>query len=224
MPALPPVPKVLQLAFGTLDATNNYLDINRLHFAYTGTAPSSAQLVSFATTVLTAFGSALAPSMISDLTISSLVAADLSSPTSAVASVSASVVGTLTGGPLPAGTALLMSATVARRYRGGHPRSYLPLGDDSKITNSTRWLGAFVTAVNTAWAGFITAVEGAGWTGAGTISPVNVSYYEGFTNLTTPNMRNYNVPKLRVGGPVIDPIVGYIGRARIATIRKRIGH
>lgn len=222
MPALPAVPKVIMLSFGTLDTDSGHTDVNRLHFSYTGTAPSSAQLESFAATVLTAFGAALATHAGDNKTFASLDAADLTSPTSAVASVTGATTGTLTGGAIPASTAFLMSAVVARRYRGGHPRSYLPLGDDSKINNDNTWASAFITAVETAWAGFTTAVEGAGWAGAGTINPCNVSYYEGWTNLTKPSGRNYNVPKLRVGGPVVDAIVSYVGRAALAEIRKRL--
>lgn len=223
MPALPVVPKVVQYTFKIANTDNGYVDVNRLHFSYTGTAPTSAQLASHAATVLTAFGSALAGKMHSNLTISELDCADLSSPTSGVAQVTDSIAGTLTGGPLPAGTCFLMSATITRRYRGGHPRTYLPLGDDTKLADSHTWGSIWAATVDTAWAGFITAVEGAGWTGAGTITPCNVSYYEGYTNLTKPSGKNYNVPKLRVPGPVVDAIVGYVSRLALAEIRKRVG-
>lgn len=222
MPALPSVPKVLQLAIQTELSDDNYKAINRVHFAYTGTAPSPAQLDSFATTVLTAFASALVPSMGNNKSITMVNAIDLSSPTAAVGEASGANIGTLAGLPLSDDDAMVMSATVARRYRGGHPRSYLLVGDSTKLDTGHTWDSTFLAAVQTAWAGFITAVEGAGWAGAGTLSPVNVSYYEGFTNLTSPAGRNYNVPKLRVGGPVVDAITTYVARALLGTQRRRL--
>jgi hypothetical protein len=197
--------------------------INRVHYAYTGTAPTSSELSSFASTVLTAWGSAFAPSLPDIGHFVGLVAIDLSSPTSAVAEVTDSIVGTEAGTALPADVCFVLSATVGRRYRGGHPRSYLPLGVVSDQQNSRTWTAAFITAVETANAGFVTAVEGAGWAGAGTLSPVNVSYYQGFTPVVNPiTLRTRDVPKIRVGGPIVDPIVGYVGRAQFGSQRRRV--
>lgn len=223
MPALPSVPKVIQLAFATHNADGPYVDITRLHFSYTGTAPTPTQLASFATTCLTAWGSALAPSMQANKQLDGLNAIDLSSPTSAVAEVSTILTGALTGDPLPDDAALIMSAKVARRYRGGHPRSYLPVGDSTSLDTGRAWDTTFMGVVLTAWSGFVAAVEAAGWTGAGTIAPVNVSYYQGFTNFTPAGKRAYSAPTLRVGGPVIDAITGYTPRARVGSQRRRIG-
>lgn len=222
MPALPSVPKVVQLAFETQDGDGTPPFINRIHFAYTGTAPTNSELSSFATTVLTAWSSALAPSMSTDKEATGLVAIDLSSPTSAVAEVTGTVSGALTGTKLPADTSFVMSATVGRRYRGGHPRSYLPLGDNTSVSNVRSWSSGFMTAVITAWSGFVTAVEGAGWAGAGTLSPVNVSYYAGYHLVTYPSGRSRDVPTLRVGGPLVDPIVGYVPRAKFGSQRRRL--
>lgn len=223
MPALPAVPKVLQLAFGTENNANSYVDINRIHVSYTGTAPSVGSLNAFATTALTAFAAALAPSTASNKVFASLEAVDLSSPTSSVATVTLGTNGALGGGELPADVALVMSATVARRYRGGHPRSYLPVGDVTKLTSDVEWDSTFMTTVHTAWIAFITAIGGAGWAGAGTVAPVNVSYYSGFHNVTFPSGRVASVPTLRVGGPVVDLITAYVARARVGTQRRRIG-
>lgn len=223
MPALPPVPKVIQLAFGTENVTNNYVDINRLYVSYTGTAPSVGSLNAFAATALAAFATALAPSTGDDKVFASLEAVDLSSPTSAVSTVTGATTGALTGAILPADVAMVMSATVARRYRGGHPRSYLPVGDTTKLDDDATWASAFLTTVHTAWVGFITAVGGSGWSGAGTVAPVNVSYYSGFHNVTFPSGRVASIPSLRVGGPLVDLITAYVARKRLGTQRRRIG-
>lgn len=223
MPALPSVPKVLQLAVQTTKTSVPDLFINRVHYAYTGTAPTSAELSAFASTVLTAWGSAFAPSCPDNTHFVGLVAIDLSSPTAATAEVTDSIVGTEAGLLLPADVCFVLSATVGRRYRGGHPRSYLPFGVQQDLQTPRTWTSAFITAVTTANAGLVTAIEGAGWAGAGTLSPVNVSYYEGFTAVVNPiTLRTRDVPKLRVGGPIVDPITGYVGRAQLGSQRRRV--
>lgn len=222
MPALPAVPKVVQLAVQTHE--NNVPDtfVNKVHYQYTGTAPTPSQLSSFATTVLTAWGSAFAPSMADDKQFVGLVAIDLSSSTAATAQVTDSIAGSLAGTILPAETCFVLSATVSRRYRGGHPRVYLPLGVETSLLTARTWQAAFVTAVDTANAGLVTAIEGAGWAGAGTLSPVNVSYYAGYHLVTYPSGRSRDVPTIRVGGPLVDPITGYVGRSAVGSQRRRM--
>jgi hypothetical protein len=222
MSALPPVPKVVQYTFGIEDHGTNRLNINRLHFSYTGTPPTSAQLSSHAATVLTAFASAVCPSLSSNKTVVSLVTADLSSPSSAMAANIVSTDGALAGPYLPSSTAMILAGQIGRRYRGGHPRIYFPVGVGASITSDHLWDPTFQSTFITAFDGFVTATEGAGWAGAGTIAPCNVSYYQGWTNLTTVGGRNYNVPKLRVPGPVVDAIISFVGRQALAEIRKRL--
>lgn len=223
MPALPAVPKVVQIAVETKALNVSDLFINRVHYEYTGTAPTSGELSSFATTVLTAWGAAFAPSMTDDKTFVGLTAVDLSSSTSAAAEVTDSIAGSLTGNILPADTCFVLSASVARRYRGGHPRVYLPLGATASLLTGRTWQAAFITAVQTANDGLVIAIEGAGWTGAGTLSPVNVSYYAGYHLVTYPSGRSRDVPTLRVGGPVVDAITGYVGRSQLGSQRRRVG-
>jgi hypothetical protein len=222
MPALPAVPGTLQLAYTTTVSGTTHPLVNRIHFHYTGTAPTPAQLLSFATTALTAWSSALSPLCGTDKIFSGLDVIDLSSVTSATAVVTGAVAGVRTGGELPADVAMVLSATIARRYRGGHPRSYLPVGTDTDVDTARLWASSFGAAVLTAWSGFVTAIEGAGWTGAGTIAPVNVSYYAGFTNVVPAGKRAYSVPTLRVGGPLVDLITGYVARLPFGTQRRRL--
>lgn len=223
MVALPAVPSVIQLAFQTTNTDNDYVDVNRIHVHYTGTAPTSGDLTSFATTAITAWASAFCPSMSDDKEVTGLVAIDLTSPTAATAEVVSSTAGALSGAILPADVCFVMAETVARRFRGGHPRMYLPLGDETKLVDSGHWTAAFITAVELANEGLVVAMAGAGWAGAGTILPVSVSYYEGSHLVTYPSGRHRDVPTLRGGGPVVDQITNYVGRAKLGTQRRRLG-
>lgn len=222
MPALPAVSAVLQLAVETSNTDSSHPIINRFYVHYTGSAPTAVELTSFATTVLTAYSSALAPSTTADKTFAGLSVIDLSSAMAAQAEVTGSVVGAEAGEMAPLDSCLVLAAKVARRYRGGHPRVYLSVGTPTDFTDGRTWNGGFVTTVVTAWNGFVTALEGAGWAGAGTLSMVNVSYYQGFTLVTYPSLRSRDVPKLRVGGPVWDTIIGYVGRTQIGSQRRRV--
>ena len=46
------------------------------------------------------------------------------------------------------------------------------------------------------------------WAGAGLITPVNVSYFAGYTNEVIVGHRARAIPNLRVGGPVVDTVTG----------------
>jgi hypothetical protein len=130
-------------------------------------------------------------------------------------------VGTRTGATLGAQVAFVISGEIFRRYRGGHPRNYFPFGVDTDSYDARSWHTAFQTDVSEGWGEFVNAVEAAGWTGAGTLTPVNVSYYEGFTNHTYPSGRVRPIPTLR-GTPVIDVIESYIFRPDYETQRRRV--
>jgi hypothetical protein len=212
----------VQVAVETTSAGVTHPFINRFHVHYTGTAPTSVELASFATTVLTAWGAALAGVSGTDRSFTGLEAIDLSTPTSAQAAVTGAVGGTMGGGILPASACVVMAGKVARRYRGGHPRLYLALGDDTVVDTTRLWDTAWLATVLTAWSGFITALEGAGWAGAGTLAPCNVSYYEGYHLVTYPSLRSRDVPLLRVGGPVVDDITSWVTRVPIGSQRRRM--
>jgi hypothetical protein len=54
----------------------------------------------------------------------------------------------------------------------------------------------------------------------GTVTPVNVSFFSGFTNKTFPSGRTRPVPTPRVT-PLIDPIIGSDVNPKVATQRRR---
>jgi hypothetical protein len=117
---------------------------------------------------------------------------------------------------------VVSSYTIQRRYRGGHPRGYWPFGVTTDLQNDVDWTAAFVTACNTGFSTFFTALFAAGWTGAGTLTQVNVSYYDGFTVVVSPTTgRARNVPTLRVS-PVQDTILIVACKVSIGTQRRRI--
>jgi len=199
--------------------------LSRFYLLYAGAAPTVAGLAAMATAIGTAYNSDLAPFANTDVTLDDVTIEDLTSPTSAAATVAAVVAGTRTGDTLSAGTAVLINYSITRRYRGGKPRAYVPFFSASDLAAATAWAGSAVTALETAWATFMAAVFAAAPAGTSISSQVNVSYYDGFTLVTSPTTgRGKNVAKLRTGGPVIDVIRSTAVNIKPASQRRRNLH
>jgi hypothetical protein len=130
-------------------------------------------------------------------------------------------VGTASGTPVPAGVALLQNFTVARRYRGGKPRIYLPVGTSATLQNASTWTSGFVTSMNAAWASASTFIPAAAPSGTTITGQVSVSYYKDFTVFIGSTGRARNISTLRTGGPVIDSITAATVNAKPASQRRR---
>ena len=211
MPALPDVPNVIKFVIeGTLDGVNW---ANIFHWLYSGSAPSNAELGTILSQFATEFGNGGGvlnwDSLAHDqVFLSNSTAEDLTTHSSATAELPLSVNGTLSGGKLPASAAVVMTHSINRRYRGGHPRSYLMLGDTTKLQDSTFWATAFLDSVISWYNGFVAGINGISAGGTTLTSPVSVSYFSGHA------LRSV---------PVIDPITSSFPRQRVCSQRRRLG-
>jgi hypothetical protein len=219
MPPLPAAPKVVRCALsGTTPNGNAWL--TRFFIQYTGTAPTNAQLATFNASIATAYTADL-KAHIDASTLTQIETIDLSSSTSAVAITAESITGSSGGANLPDDLCMVISYEIGRRYRGGHPRGYWRFGDGGQYGDSGHWSAGFITTTNTAFNAFFTALFAAGWTGAGTLTQVNVSYYSGFTVVTNPiTHRARNVPTLRVA-PTVDTVTSIVARSSFGSQRRR---
>jgi hypothetical protein len=218
MPALPVVPGVLKASL--LWTISSDVDARTgLFFSYSGTTPNNAACTAFATTIYNAVG-LYGEDWDEDTSLVGCEVIDLSSVTGGVGEHSATVVGNLTH-PISGASSVLVNYQLARRYRGGRPRSYLPWGDQTTVGNRQTWSGTFVAAVTTHIADVFAHIIGDSSGGATIENHVNVSYYEGFTVQTNPGTgRARNVPTLR-SSPHVDTITGYSISTRIANQRRR---
>ena len=218
MPALPTVPNVLKAKL-KWSVSTDVLVSTTLFFSYSGPAPDNAGALSFATTFATAFA---APETLwdKDTTFLGCEVIDLSSVSGGVGEHDESSVGNLQT-PISGASCVLLNYQIARRYRGGRPRSYFPFGDASVVGNRQTWEGTFIASVESNMAAAFAACIGA-TAGSTTITNhVNVSYYDGFTVVTNPiSGRARNVPKLRTT-PVVDTISSFSVSTRIANQRRR---
>jgi hypothetical protein len=170
---------------------------------------------------VTEWTSLIAPYSDPEFTLTEVLAEDLSSSTGAVGSTAASVVGSRAGTPIPASACALVNLTIQRRYRGGKPRIYLPVGMSGDVSTGQNWGTTFTTNLLSAYQALVTNMISAP-PGATTITgQVNVSYYSGFT-VRNPGggVRAKNIPTLRVT-PVVDAVLASSINPRFASQRRR---
>jgi hypothetical protein len=109
---------------------------------------------------------------------------------------------------------VLVSKHVGRRYRGGHPRSYLNVGISSDLADESHWAGLFTAGVTTAYAALSTAMLGH-TSGSTTLDgEVTVSYVDKAVNPVAP---------FRRPTPLVLPVLAATAQTQIAVQRRRIG-
>ena len=227
MPPLPAQPSTLAVELKHTYSNDTDVQVKQF-WQYAGTAPTDAELNTFSSAVEAAWASHVAPLSSSDVVLVEVVSTDLTSDTASRGTWTGSTAGSVGTAPLSAQDCFLQGFTVARRYRGGKPRSYWPLGVAADLLDPQHWTSGFLSSVETGLAAYATAIEGAGWSGAGSIVQVNVSYYNGFKIVGGPYpLRTRNIPLVRgsgaPAGPVIPPdvITGATYSPLLATQRRR---
>jgi len=208
MPPLPPVANVVKII-----TSGTYHDakwLNIFYVQYDSGIPTAATLASYLAVWAAAVDTAWGAEMSADNEVTGHEAIDLSSDTGATASVVDSTFGVRAGDFMPAGVALVMSHEISRRYRGGHPRSYLPWGTAGTMASgSTKdWDPAFLADCQTKFDTFASAISGHLILPTHFDSLVNVSYTSGGARRVT---------------PVVDGITSHIARPRISSQRRRLG-
>lgn len=217
MPPLPPVPNVLKVVVqGNTSETEPVTWANILHFQYSGTPPSNATCNVIAGEVSTQWATHMAPECPSP-TVQNLVEVfDLTSSTSGSGASFTSTAGTRGDDEIPANAAMLAVYPLSRRYRGGHPRSYLLVGGNADFLDAAHWSTAFTAEVQTHWAAFLSALVGYSTAGCTLSELVNVSYYSKEEN---------PVPPYRRTTPLVDAlnVATMYTEQQMASQRRRIG-
>jgi hypothetical protein len=221
VPALPVVPNVVRVdVLFTVGSDLNAMD--RLHVEYTGGAPSSADCVALAAALYIIFAAELCPYMNANNYLTGVRVTDLSSATGGQGEHIQSTIGAEAPDDIGANSTALVSMRIARRYRGGKPRTYFPLGGFAEMLSPQKWLTTFVTAVQASMDAIRAdiAVTTHGTTILTTLC--SVSYYHGFTVVTNPiTGRARNVPTVRAV-PLVDTCIGWIMEQTIASQRRRL--
>jgi hypothetical protein len=208
MPARPVVADVVSVVVqGVQDETHRW--VNKMYVRYSGAAPLVIDLDSYAAGLTAAWVANLTPLQVNTVQLQEVIVTDLASDSGSIGISSGSVAGTRAGSILPGDAAVLINYKLHRRYRGGHPRSYLVAGAQADLNTHSTWTSGFIAEVEAAWI----AWEAALLVSYGTFVPsfqANVSYVAG------------GVPRLVPLVDIIDTTETVV-EAELASQKRRIG-
>jgi hypothetical protein len=145
---------------------------------------------------------------------------DIATDSGASATETVSHAGGDSSGTLVANVAVNVEFNIARRYRGGKPRMFLPPPGDDALASIDKWTTGFVGDVNTGMSGFFSAIEALTVGSMGTLAHVNLSYYKGFQNVTNSSGRERAAPTYR-SSALLDTVTGYACKAVVGSQRRR---
>lgn len=220
MPALPPVPGVFKFLLQWGDGTDtNALSV--LHFQYSGAVPTGVDWNNYCS-AFNGLQAAEWPIVLdSSSSYMGCAAIDLSVG-GAEGGTAASVVGTRAGNPIGAASSCLIHYPISRRYRGGKPRTYLPMGTDADLLTRQTWTGAFLSAIETFWNTVRVAAVDAGPVGASVVgSQVAVSYYGPPNRLITGSTGRVRTISTVRATPIVDVLSSFQPRPKVASQRRR---
>jgi len=219
---LPPAPGVLKVQLHWtvgLDTTC----FNTFHLKFAGSGPSNADCVTLAGTVYADVQATLILSTHPSVILDAVTVTDLSDPAAGIGTHTGTAPGTAGGGPLPANCCVLVNYTVQRRYRGGKPRSYIPMGTDTDLQNPQTFAAASVTNFGVRMNALITDMLGLTWGGGNVTQLVQVSYVGGHTwsQNNPPNGPWKSHPVYRTT-PQIDQLTSTVVNPTVGTQRRRV--
>jgi hypothetical protein len=205
-----------------LDYTNTdgFLAGSRFYLSYAGAAPTGANCITLAGDVEAAWVTHLAPNINAEWALTEVDVLDIATDSGLSGQWNGSSDGTGSGAGVPAQCAINIEYGIARRYRGGKPRMFLPGGSSSQLADAGHWLTSFVDTLSTDVAAFFSELEALSIGAVGTIAHVNLSYYSGFTNVTNSSGRTRAAPKYRALA-LLDTVVGYAPKVEVGSQRRR---
>ena len=199
---------------------DSYDASSRFYLSYGGSAPTAGNCATLATDIATAWNTDLAALSGTNFVLTEVDVLDIATDAGASGQWTGTHAGTRSGTQLTAQTATNIEFDIARRYRGGKPRMFLAPGVEGDLADAGHWDSAFITAVNAGFAAFMTAVEASSIGAMGALAHVNLSYYQGFTNITNSSGRERAVPKYRTTA-LLDTVNGYACKALVGSQRRR---
>jgi hypothetical protein len=193
---------------------------NRFYLSYTGSAPTAGNCSTLASDIATAWASAFAGLVGAGFSLNEVDVLDIGTDSGLSGQWTGTHTGTRGGAQLPASVASNIEFQIARRYRGGKPRMFLPPPVETDLVDNGAWTSAFVGDLTTQAGVFFAAIEALSIGAMGTLQHVNLSYYKGFTNIANSSGREHAVPTYRATA-LHDNVVGYAGKAIIGSQRRR---
>lgn len=217
-PPLPASP-CLRVKLDYNDVPGNLLG-SRFYLSYAGSAPTAANCATLASDIATQWEDAFPSLVSSQYSLAEIDVLDIASLTGASGQWTGSHNGSDSSQYITSSVAVNTEFTIARRYRGGKPRMFLPPPGSDKLNGVNLWTGDYITAVNGAYVAFFAAIAALDIGSVGALSHVNLSYYTGFKNITNSSGRERAVPQYR-DAALLDTITGYNTKAIVGSQRRR---
>jgi len=192
----------------------------RFFLHYSGGTPTGADCTTLANQIEAAYAAHIAALVVPGTALKEVDVLDIASDRGLSGQWSGSTAGTEAGAALPAQVALNVEYGIARRYRGGKPRGYWPMGSETDLLNASDWGPAFITSSQNAVIAFFNQLEAYAGIPANPFRHVNLSYYSGFKNVTNSSGRERAVPQYRPQA-LHDDITGYFSKVVLGSQRRR---
>ena len=184
MVALPNAVGIAKIIVKQTQASVNVFNV--LHAQTADLSPwQPAGLTALAAAVRGSWVTNVLPLQHGTITLTDVQCVDLSSDTGFDAVATGNNVGTATGTALSSNAAICWSWKISRRYRGGHPRTYIGGLTTNQILNPNTLVAATVTSHQAAAAALRAAINGVS-TPTGTALQCVVHYYRAKTVLPVP--------------------------------------
>ena len=193
---------------------------SRFYLQYAGAAPSGANCIAIATAIAAAWQTNLDGHVQEDYSLNEVDVLDISSYSGLSGQWTGDYPGTDDSALLPGNAASNIEFGIARRYRGGKPRMFLPPPGQTSLSNDSKWTDTFQTNLQSGFEAFMTAVQAIDVGAVGALTHVNLSYYRGFTNHTSTSGRERAVPTYRANA-LADVITSYSVKAVVGSQRRR---
>lgn len=193
---------------------------SRFYLAYSGSAPTAANCVTLADDVGSAWNTHFSSLVYEPIAMDEVDVLDIATDSGASGTVTLGYTGSMGGSSLTGNVATNIEYSIARRYRGGKPRMYLPPPDESALDDLDKFSTTHIANTNTAAAAFFAEITALSIGSIGTLTHVNLSYYQGFVNVTNSSGRERAAPKYRATAKS-DPVTGYSCKAVVGSQRRR---
>ena len=218
-PVPPPASPCVRVRLDYTQA-DDFLAGSRFFLGYGGGAPTAGNCQTLATDIAAAWATHLASLVSSQWTLTEVDVLDITTETGASGQAEVTDAGSDSGPGTPAQVSVNIEYDIARRYRGGKPRMFLPGPAADKLQTASQWTTAYQSSVNTGIAAFMTEIEALSIGAMGALAHVNLSYYKGFTNITNSSGRERAVPTYR-DTALVDTVNGYATKLLCGSQRRR---
>jgi hypothetical protein len=191
--------------------------------AYTGTAPTTADLEAFAEACNTYYESHLIGLLPEAWSLAEVICTDAAHPTTVEGIYSTPISGTRSGVSALDSKSACVIYFPDKRYRGSRPKGFWPWGVDGDLGSGKTWGADFIAAVNTAFAAFMNELVTTTSGGTSLDRQVSISYigppYSIITNPTTGRGRNVGTQK---DPPEVITVLSVGLSATVGTQRRRL--